>query len=216
MELSTVELILIFFSIGSLLIVLIVAWQFRAIRQIILGFKTGSSNSEATPAKTEEQSNSSTDAFIQQEMELEKLKAELKGKTIEMAKLARENDAKADALESIKEYVQTIQKKPGSAPRLTKEILTEIEAVIQSDNGTFDLQLDELNKRFYASLKEEFPDLTPNDLRLCAYIKIGMSAKEIANLLNIKPSSVYISRSRLRKKLDLSSTDALHGFLSAK
>jgi hypothetical protein len=216
MELSTVELILIFFSIGSLLIVLIVAWQFRAIRQIILGFKTGSANSEATPAKTEEQGNSSTDAFIQQEMELEKLRAELKGKTIEMAKLARENDAKADALESIKEYVQTIQKKPGSAPRLTKEILTEIEAVIQNDNATFDLQLDELNKRFYASLKEEFPDLTPNDLRLCAYIKIGMSAKEIANLLNIKPSSVYISRSRLRKKLDLSSTDDLHGFLSAK
>ena len=216
MELSTVELILIFFSIGSLLIVLIVAWQFRAIRQIILGFKSGSTNSEATTAKTEEQSNSSTDAFIQQEMELEKLKAELKGKTIEMAKLARENDAKADALESIKEYVQTIQKKPGSAPRLTKEILTEIEAVIQNDNATFDIQLDELNKRFYASLKEEFPDLTPNDLRLCAYIKIGMSAKEIANLLNIKPSSVYISRSRLRKKLDLSSTDDLHGFLSAK
>ncbi len=213
MELNSVELILIFFSIGSLLIVLIVAWQFRAIKQVIYGFRSSTVSAEQTDKKTD--LNLETE-LIQLKLELEESKSELKTKTIELAKLARENDEKVEVLETIKKSVQHIQKNPTSAARLTKEILAEIEAISHGDELSFELQLDELNKRFYTNLKEEFSELTQNDLRLCAYIKIGMSAKEIANLLNIKPSSVYISRSRLRKKLGLSPTDDLHGFLASK
>ncbi len=213
MELNSVELILIFFSIGSLLIVLIVAWQFRAIKQVIYGFRSSTVSAEQTDKKTD--LNLETE-LIQLKLELEESKSELKTKTIELAKLARENDEKVEVLETIKKSVQHIQKNPTSAARLTKEILAEIEAISHGDELSFELQLDELNKRFYTNLKKEFSELTQNDLRLCAYIKIGMSAKEIANLLNIKPSSVYISRSRLRKKLGLSPTDDLHGFLASK
>lgn len=213
MGLSTAESILIFFSIGSLLIVLIIAWQFRAIKQLILGFRSGVGNNEQSTKKTVDNTKTKL-ALLQQEVD--QAKTELKSKTIEMAKLAKENDEKAEALESIRKSIQHIQKNPNSVSRLTKDILAEIEAINQGNEVSFELQLDELNKRFYTNLKEEFSELTQNDLRLCAYIKIGMSAKEISNLLNIKPSSVYISRSRLRKKLGLSSTDDLHGFLASK
>lgn len=52
-------------------------------------------------------------------------------------------------------------------------------------------------------------------MRLCAYIKIGFDSKEIADLLNIKPSSVYISRSRLRKKLNIETDEDLHSYLNS-
>jgi DNA-binding CsgD family transcriptional regulator len=52
-------------------------------------------------------------------------------------------------------------------------------------------------------VKEKHPKLTPNDLRLCAYLRLNLSSKEIAPLLNISPRSVEVKRYRLRKKMDL-------------
>ncbi|MGA9588773.1 MAG: LuxR C-terminal-related transcriptional regulator, partial [Salegentibacter sp.] len=49
----------------------------------------------------------------------------------------------------------------------------------------------------------EHPELTSNDLRLCAYLRLNLSSKEIAPLLNISVKSVEIKRYRLRKKMDL-------------
>ncbi|TVR75849.1 MAG: hypothetical protein EA412_14750, partial [Chitinophagaceae bacterium] len=47
-----------------------------------------------------------------------------------------------------------------------------------------------------------------------AYLKIGLNTKEIAEILNIQPSSFYISRSRLRKKLNLKPEEDLYSFLN--
>ena len=73
--------------------------------------------------------------------------------------------------------------------------------------------MDELHQDFFKKLKDKFPGLSNNDLRLCAYLKIGLNSKEIADILNIQPSSAYISRSRLRKKLNLGVDEDLHDFL---
>ena len=75
--------------------------------------------------------------------------------------------------------------------------------------------MDELHQQFFENLRQNYPDLTNYDLRLCAYLKLGFNSKEIANMLNIMPSSIYISRSRLRKKLNLDSESDLHGFLNS-
>lgn len=56
---------------------------------------------------------------------------------------------------------------------------------------------------FFEELKQRFPDLTPNEIKLCAYIRIGMSSKQIAQMLNLSPESVNKNRYRLRKKLGL-------------
>ena len=55
--------------------------------------------------------------------------------------------------------------------------------------------------------------MTENELRLCAYIKIGMRAKEIAQLLSVSPDSVKMSRYRLKKKLDIAGETSIDDFL---
>ena len=58
-------------------------------------------------------------------------------------------------------------------------------------------------------MKLAHPLLTPNDLRLCAYLRLNLSSKEIAPLLNISVRSVEIKRYRLRKKMDLNHETSL-------
>lgn len=58
------------------------------------------------------------------------------------------------------------------------------------------------------------PNLTQNELKLCAYLRINLSSKEIAQMLNISPESLITKRYRLRKKLDLDTEDNLVKFLS--
>lgn len=59
------------------------------------------------------------------------------------------------------------------------------------------------DKEFFDKLKAKHPELTSNDLRLCAYLRLNLSSKEIAPLINISVKSVEIKRYRLRKKMDL-------------
>ena len=56
---------------------------------------------------------------------------------------------------------------------------------------------------FFDNLKQYCPQLTPNETKLCAYIRIGLSSKQIAQLLNLSQESVNKNRYRLRKKLNL-------------
>ncbi|MGI6479137.1 MAG: tetratricopeptide repeat protein [Salinivirgaceae bacterium] len=72
------------------------------------------------------------------------------------------------------------------------------------DNGSakdFDYFFTQVHPDFYKKLQADFPDLTPNDLRLCAYIKSNLNVKEVAELTGVSADSVKTARSRLRKKL---------------
>ena len=69
------------------------------------------------------------------------------------------------------------------------------------------------DKDFLKKIKSLHPDLTPNDLRLCAYLRLNLSSKEIAPLLNISPRSVEVKRYRLRKKMNLEHDDSLTNYI---
>ena len=69
--------------------------------------------------------------------------------------------------------------------------------------GFFILPFNNADKKFLRKIKTKHPGLTPNDLRLCAYLRLNLSSKEIAPLLNISPRSVEVKRYRLRKKMQL-------------
>ncbi|HSW67404.1 MAG TPA: hypothetical protein VLH16_02385, partial [Bacteroidales bacterium] len=64
-------------------------------------------------------------------------------------------------------------------------------------------------------LKADSPDLTSSDLRLCAYLRLNLSSKEIAPLLNISVRGVEERRYRLRKRLKLNSEQNLSEFILA-
>jgi len=95
---------------------------------------------------------------------------------------------------------------------LKKRILKEIDDKHQ--NKIFETYFDEAHNEFFNQMKEKYPDLSPKELRLCAYIRMNISTKEIASLLNISYRGVEINRHRLQKKLDLESDVNLPTFLS--
>jgi DNA-binding CsgD family transcriptional regulator len=96
---------------------------------------------------------------------------------------------------------------------LTKiDDVAQIKAVIRSiDNNInneddwnfFEEAFNNADKDFLKKIKDIHPKLTPNDLRLCAYLRLNLSSKEIASLLNISSKSVEIKRYRLRKRMNL-------------
>lgn len=82
-----------------------------------------------------------------------------------------------------------------------------------SDWEQFAIHFDQVHNKFLHNLKEKYPDLTPSDLKISAYIKMNLSSKEIAQLLNISLKGVEIARYRLRKKLQLESSVNLTDFI---
>ena len=147
--------------------------------------------------------------------EFDKLKEQLKNKTIELATKAKENDEKKKILQTLNEKIEKLKDNPDSLKRLSDDIQSTIDSHIDTEDNTFEIQIDELHQEFFESLRNSYTELTRYDLRLCVYIKLGFDSKEISDLLNIKPSSVYISRSRLRKKLGLDTEEDLHVFLNS-
>ncbi len=77
----------------------------------------------------------------------------------------------------------------------------------------FEARFVEVNDKFYRTLKDKHPDLTPGDLKLCALIKLNFNSKEMAGLLGIGVESVHTIRYRLRRKLGLTRKDNLTEYL---
>lgn len=63
------------------------------------------------------------------------------------------------------------------------------------------------------TLKDKYPDLTPSDLRLCAFLRMNLASKEIAPLLGISVRGVENHRYRLRKRLNLDADSNLTEFM---
>ena len=74
---------------------------------------------------------------------------------------------------------------------------------------TFKFHFEEVHPYFFHTIQERGRDISHKDLKLCAYIKLGLDNKEIANLLNITASSARVTLSRLKKKLNLQEEDNL-------
>ncbi|MFN2396124.1 MAG: hypothetical protein ABR597_10600 [Bacteroidales bacterium] len=146
--------------------------------------------------------------------EYNQLKQQLKSKTIELANKARETEEKNRLLLALKEKCEKAQQNPALFDIKWGEMQRILDSYLKIEDKTFEIQMDELHQEFFRKIKEQFPDLSNNDLRLCAYLKIGLNTKEIAEILNIQPSSFYISRSRLRKKLKLKPEEDLYNFLN--
>ncbi|RMB59403.1 hypothetical protein EAX61_07370 [Dokdonia sinensis] len=99
----------------------------------------------------------------------------------------------------------------------TKKIIANSEKYINNKNDwrQFEENFKQFNADFFDNLVKKFPKLTTRDLKLCAYIKTGLTSKEIAPLMNISKRGVELHRYRLRKKLEMHSDDNFLAFLQA-
>lgn len=77
----------------------------------------------------------------------------------------------------------------------------------------FNLSFSKVHKGFEQNLTAKYPNLTPTELKLSAFVRLGMPNKEIASILNLSVDSVKVSRSRLRKKLNITSGINLEVYL---
>ncbi|MEP3837433.1 MAG: triple tyrosine motif-containing protein [Algibacter sp.] len=114
------------------------------------------------------------------------------------------------------EFLNTIKKELENAEG--KNINKVIKIIDKNLNNTDDWNLfqeafNNADKDFLKKIKSLHPSLTANDLRLCAYLRLNLSSKEIAPLLNISSRSVEVKRYRLRKKMDLARESSLTNYI---
>jgi DNA-binding CsgD family transcriptional regulator len=147
----------------------------------------------------------------------EQLQADLASKSRELANSAMNLVYKNELLQKISEEI--LHLKDSSGKKLADDQLRRIQKVIdegmndERDWNIFEKSFNEAHENFFKKLKSDHPDLVPNDLKLCAYLRMNMSSKEMASLLNISLRGVEIRRYRLRKKLNLEHDKNLVEFL---
>ena len=150
-------------------------------------------------------------------IQTEKLQAELASKNRELANSAMSLVYKNELLQKISEEMTKLKDENGK--KLSEDQLRKIQKVIddgmndERDWNLFESSFNEAHESFFKKLKANHPDLVPNDLKLCAYLHMNMSSKELASLLNISLRGVEIRRYRLRKKLEVPHDKNLVEFL---
>jgi ligand-binding sensor domain-containing protein/DNA-binding CsgD family transcriptional regulator len=137
----------------------------------------------------------------------EKLEAEIEFKNQELATATMHLVQKGEILQTIQENLDQILEK-STNPAVKKEIqqllnLLNFDAKLNDDWEQFAFHFDRVHVDFLKQLREKHPELSSTDHKLCAYLRMNLSTKEIAPLMNISVRGVEASRYRLRKKLGL-------------
>ncbi|MDB5063460.1 MAG: transcriptional regulator, partial [Mucilaginibacter sp.] len=147
----------------------------------------------------------------------EQLQADLASKNRELANSAMNIVYKNELLQKLSDEINNF--KDSNGKKISEDQLRKIHNVIddgmsdERDWNIFERSFNEAHENFFKKLKHRHPDLVPNDLKLCAYLRMNMSSKEMASLLNISLRGVEIRRYRLRKKLNLPHDKNLVEFL---
>ncbi|TDE07058.1 LuxR family transcriptional regulator [Flavobacterium sandaracinum] len=144
----------------------------------------------------------------------EQLSQDVDTKNRELAVSTMSLNSKNELLAFIKD---DLKKTTDDGNRSIKSVISTINKNISEGDSwsVFKEAFDNADKDFLKKVKLAHPSLTPNDLRLCAYLRLNLSSKEVAPLLNISVRSVEIKRYRLRKKMELSHEQGLVEYILA-
>ncbi|MCF6183749.1 MAG: DNA-binding response regulator [Bacteroidales bacterium] len=130
--------------------------------------------------------------------------------------LIRNNKFNIQLIKKLKELHDKLSEKDDETENLFEFIINSINEKVKQDSWQkFELILKSSNDNFSEKLIERFPNLTISEIKLSSFLKLGMNTKEIASVLFQSMDSIKVARSRLRKKLNLSSDRNLSVFLSS-
>jgi len=147
----------------------------------------------------------------------DKLRSEVEFKNRELAgstmNIIHKNEVLSYSVGELKKALKKI--KDPTALVQVRQLMKTVDAEFNSDQDwdQFEVHFDQVYEAFLKRLRLSHPQLTPKDLRICAYLRMNLSTKEIAPLMNISVRGVEISRYRLRKKFDLSREENLIDFI---
>lgn len=140
----------------------------------------------------------------------EKLRQDIDNKNRELGISTMSLIKKNEFLNSIKkELLHTDDDK------IVRQVIKIIDRNLNNNDDwhVFEEAFNNADKDFLKKIKSVHPELTSNDLRLCAYLRLNLSSKEIAPLLNISSRSVEVKRYRLRKKMSLKHESSLTDYI---
>jgi DNA-binding CsgD family transcriptional regulator len=150
-------------------------------------------------------------------LQKEQLEQGLIQKSEELANSTMSLIQKNELLVKLKDELDRV--KARSANKLSGEDFQRINTLIDANISTdqdwklFEANFNKVHEQFLKHLIENYPDLSQGDLKLAAYLRMNLSTKEIAQLLNITHRSVELKRYRLRKKLDIEGDINLSEFM---
>lgn len=147
----------------------------------------------------------------------EKYRSEIAGKNRELVSSLIRIAQKNEMVLYLRRNLSLIKSElPQSIQNKISEMLAKIDEHQRGQTFNWDdftLHFEKVHPGFFVRLKAKYPLLTTKDQRISAYIRLGLSTKEISNLLNITPESAEITRIRLRRKLRLNRKINLTSFL---
>ncbi len=147
----------------------------------------------------------------------EKLEAQIEFKNRELTNTTMHLVTKNEFLSGLKKQMEKIidvderRKLNAELRRMMKEIDKNIND--EEEWSSFQQRFDMIHEQFFKRLKDKYTNLTPQELKLCALLRMNMTTKEMASLMNLSVRGVETSRYRLRKKLELASDVNLVDFI---
>ncbi len=149
---------------------------------------------------------------------------------LEKAKLNQDIDYKKKELASNmmyliekNEFITTIARKlidlKPSVKKDNRDIIQQLINELKQNSSAkiwdeFELRFKEVHSGFYDALHQKFPDLSPNEIKICAFLRLNMSTKEISAITHQSIKSLNMARFRLRKKLNIDRDENLIAFLT--
>jgi len=207
---KTVWAYIFYFSAGAAFLYLLIKWQKREFARQQLKFQEEQKRLKYI-YELEREKNEKEIVQLQNE----KLVNEMIYKNRELADISMHLMERSDALLKVKDELQRLHQKNAGNHDVQRamELVNDIEKN-DANWEQFAMHFDEINNDFIKKLKLKFPQLTSTDLKVCTYLQLKLSSKEIAQLMNISVRGVEISRYRLRKKLQLTTGQTLNDFLN--
>lgn len=143
----------------------------------------------------------------------EQLEKDLAYKSKELASTTLSVIVQNEFLESLKKEI--LENKEKDLVRLKQQLVRMIDGSIvnKEEWSVFQANFDLIHEQFFLKLKENYPELTVNDLRLCALLKLNLTTKDIARIQNLSIRGVETARYRLRKKLSIPDGEGLVDFI---
>lgn len=146
-----------------------------------------------------------------QEYEKHILEIEVQNKAYEVAGKSLSIAKQSEMIDSIQQILDKENDLSQLKSKIKKSI--KINAINKNEWESFEHNLMQSHEEFVHKLSNKYPILTSKDIKLCIYLKMNLSSKEIAPLMNISFRGVELHRYRLRKKLSLTSEESLSKFM---
>lgn len=151
------------------------------------------------------------------ELKEEKTQSELQHVNKLLAASTMNLVVKNEFIDSIKEELKKLQQSDRKAEtkKALEKIVKEIDITLklQDDWEQFEYHFDKVHGDFLIRLRNDYPNLSPSEQKLCALLRMNLNTKDIANMLSISLRGVEVARYRLRKKLTLEKGRNLSKFI---